>query len=200
MLLSVFTLSFIAIAAAAPLAIIPRQTCYSGVYIIAARGSEEDPGYGSTASVVNGVLTAIPGSGAIALDYPASVLSPLYPDSVTDGINNMISLIRNYVKDCGGKIVLIGFSQGANVITDVLAGGVAKPDPIDPSYAAYREFLAILKCLRSKIELTVITVSAVTVFGDPSFTHGQSFDVGTDTTTDGVGPASFLACNSLTLI
>jgi hypothetical protein len=30
------------------------------------------------------------------------------------------------------------------------------------------------------------TVSAITVFGDPSFTHGQSFDVGTDTTEDGV--------------
>jgi acetylxylan esterase len=29
-------------------------------------------------------------------------------------------------------------------------------------------------------------VSAITVFGDPTFTHSQSFDAGTDTTTDGV--------------
>lgn len=37
-----------------------------------------------------------------------------------------------------------------------------------------------------------LLVSAVTVFGDPSFTHGQSFDAGTDTTTNGVsiGPRS----------
>lgn len=30
------------------------------------------------------------------------------------------------------------------------------------------------------------SVSAITVFGDPTFTHGQSFDAGTDTTTNGV--------------
>jgi hypothetical protein len=30
-------------------------------------------------------------------------------------------------------------------------------------------------------------VSAAVVFGDPAFTHGQSFDKGTDTTTNGVG-------------
>jgi len=34
--------------------------------------------------------------------------------------------------------------------------------------------------------LTFYLVSAVTVFGDPTFTHGQSFDQGTDTTSDGV--------------
>lgn len=34
-------------------------------------------------------------------------------------------------------------------------------------------------------------VSAITVFGDPTFTHSQSFDRGTDTTTDGVSPSFF---------
>jgi acetylxylan esterase len=144
MLTSTLTLCLVALAAAAPLALTPRQSCSSGVYIIAARGSDEDPGYGSTASVVNGVLSAIPGSAAIALDYPASVLDPLYPDSVTDGINAMISLIESYVNSCGGKIVLVGFSQGANVVTDALAGGVDKPAALDPSYAAYSELLDAL--------------------------------------------------------
>ena len=50
-------------------------------------------------------------------------------------------------------------------MTDVLAGGVDKPTPISAAYAKY--------------------ITAVAVFGDPSFTHGQSFDVGT-ATTDGV--------------
>src|ERR1700760_4390800 len=140
MLLSFLTLAA-AIASAVPL-LAPRQTtCYSGVYVIGARGSDEDAGFGSTASVVSGVLSAIPNSGAIALDYPASIVDPLYPDSVTDGINTMISLIQTYVDSCGGKIVLVGFSQGGNVVTDTLAGGVDKPDPISPSYAAYSEFL-----------------------------------------------------------
>ncbi|KAF2670782.1 putative acetylxylan esterase 2 precursor [Microthyrium microscopicum] len=167
MLKALLTLLFVALVSCAPLAILlPRTSCYSGVYVIGARGSEEDAGFGSTASVVNGVLAAIPNSGSIALDYPASVFDPVYPDSVTDGINTLISLIKNYADSCSGKIVLVGFSQGANVITDALAGGVDKPTPLSPSY--------------------VSRISAIAVFGDPSFTHGQSFDVGTDTTDDGV--------------
>lgn len=144
MLTSTLILSLIALVSSAPLNILqPRVTCYSGVYVIGARGSSEAAGYGSVASVVSGILSAIPNSGAIALDYPASVINPLYDDSVTDGINTMISLIHNYVNACGGKIVLVGFSQGANVITDVLAGGVAKPTPISPSYAAYSKLSSI---------------------------------------------------------
>jgi acetylxylan esterase len=141
---------FVSIVSAAPL--LKRQTCYTGVYIIGARGSEEDPGYGSVQSVITGVLSAIPDSGSIALDYPASVLDPLYPSSVTDGINTMISLIQSYSDGCEGKIVLVGFSQGANVITDTLSGGIAKPAPISASYAIRSEYrISIFSGERSKV-------------------------------------------------
>jgi len=166
MLTSLLALSLAALVSSAPVNILRRTTCYSGVYVIGARGSEEAAGYGSVASVVTSILAAIPNSGSIALDYPASVLDPLYDDSVTDGINTLISLVQTYVDDCEGEIVLTGFSQGANVITDALAGGVDKPTPLDSSYASY--------------------ISAIAVFGDPTFTHGQSFDVGTDTTANGI--------------
>jgi acetylxylan esterase len=146
MLTSVLTLSLAALASAMPVALSPRATCYSGVYVIGARGSEEAAGFGSTASVVNGVLADIPGSGSVALDYPASVLDPVYPDSVTDGINALITLVNNYVSSCpGGKIVLVGFSQGGNVITDALAGGVDKPTPLPASTVASSEFLPFIK-------------------------------------------------------
>jgi acetylxylan esterase len=143
MLATTLFLLFAALVSSAPVNnLLSRQTtCYSGVYIIGARGSDEDPGYGSVASVVSGVLAAIPNSGAIALDYPASVFDPLYDDSVSDGISTMISLIQTYVDSCAGKIVLVGFSQGGNVVTDTLAGGVDKPTPISPTYASYSEFL-----------------------------------------------------------
>jgi acetylxylan esterase len=139
MLKALLLLLFAAFVSAAPLkSLLTRQTtCYSGVYVIGARGSDEDAGYGSVASVVAGVLAAIPDSGAIALDYPASIIDPLYDDSVSDGISTMINLIQSYVDSCSGKIVLVGFSQGANVVTDTLAGGVDKPTPISPSYASY---------------------------------------------------------------
>jgi acetylxylan esterase len=185
MIISVIFLFFAALVASAPIKnLLPRQiTCYSGVYVIGARGSDEDPGFGSVDSVVSGVLAAIPDSGSIALDYPASVLDPFYDDSVSDGVNTMIGLIQSYVDSCYGKIVLVGFSQGGNVVTDTLAGGVDKPTPISANYASYSEFFQVnLACKK----LTFI-VSAVTVFGDPTFTHGQSFDDGTDTSSDGVG-------------
>jgi acetylxylan esterase len=138
-------LLLVTLASCAPHTLRLRQTtCYSGVYVIGARGSDEDPGYGSVAPVVDGVLSSIPNSGAVALDYPASVLDPVYPDSVTDGINTMISLIETYVNNCEGKIVLVGFSQGGNVVTDVLAGGVDKPDPLSPSYAARSKYFWVL--------------------------------------------------------
>ncbi|TVY62783.1 Acetylxylan esterase [Lachnellula suecica] len=156
MLLSILALVTVAAASPLPDVLLPRATCYDGVYVIGARGSEEAAGFGSVASVVSGVLSAISNSGSVALDYPASVVDPLYDDSVIDGINAMITLIENYVDSCGGEIVLVGFSQGANVVTDVLAGN---SPPV---------------------------VSAITVFGDPSFTDGQSFDAGTDTTSNGI--------------
>ena len=142
MLASVLTLSLATLAAAVPITMAPRDTCYSGVYVIGARGSDEDAGFGSTASVVTSILAALPGSGSVALDYPASVIDPLYPDSVTDGVNALITLVTNYESACpGSKIVLVGFSQGGNVITDALAGGVDKPTPLSASAIASSESL-----------------------------------------------------------
>lgn len=120
--------------------------CYSGVYAIGARGTTEDPGNGKTQSVITGILGAIPNSGSIALDYPASAVDPTYPDSVTDGIKAMTTLVQNYVDSCPGKIVLVGFSQGANVISDMLAGGTDKPAPLAAHYAARSKLLHTLAC------------------------------------------------------
>ncbi|KAH8173795.1 cutinase domain-containing protein [Sarocladium implicatum] len=143
---------------------VQRQvTCYSGVYMIIARGSNEDPGEGRPSIVADLVAAAIPGSGRVAVDYPATITGPLYPTSVTEGINDAIEKITSYVDACGdgAKIALLGYSQGGNVMTNVLAGGVAKPDPISPAIAAH--------------------ISAVTVFGDPTFSVDQTFNVGTST-------------------
>ena len=123
---------------AAPLK--PRQTtCFSGVYMIVGRGSDEDPGEGKPGAVADAVAAQIPDSGSVAVDYPASIVDPPYPESVSDGITDTINKIHAYVDACGAasNIVLIGFSQGGNVMTDALAGGVDKPTPLDPSYAQH---------------------------------------------------------------
>lgn len=127
-------------ACAAPLEVQPRVACASGLYMIVARGSNEAPGEGKPGAVADAVVSRLPGSVSVAVDYPASIVGgDLYPESVTKGINDAKKKVVDYVASCGDKsrIVLIGYSQGGNVMTDLLAGGVAKPDPLDPSYRKY---------------------------------------------------------------
>ncbi|KAH8158218.1 hypothetical protein CIB48_g10027 [Xylaria polymorpha] len=158
-------LGLAAMAAAHPLTQVQSAvTCVSGLYMIAARGSTEDPGEGPLSQVTALVKALVPGSASIAVDYPATIFDDgTYPISVSEGITDTITKIQNYVAACGSssRIVLLGFSQGGNVMTDVLAGGVLKPAPIAENYRQ--------------------NIRSVVVFGDPTYTTSQSFDVGNAT-------------------
>ena len=158
-----------------------RQKRYSGVYMIVGRGSTEAAGEGTPGAVASAVAAQLPNSASVAVNYPASLIDPPYPESVVDGINDAISKVKAYVDACGSssKIALIGFSQGGNVMTDALAGGVDKPTPLSTAYTKYSKCKQVLT--RYSNELMSSTVTAVTVFGDPSYTVAQSFDVGTAT-------------------
>lgn len=124
--------------------ILHRNTCYSGLYMIVARGSDEAAGEGKPGVVADLIAAQVPNSGSVAVDYPATIISSdsAYPESVTDGINDTLDKIWSYVSSCGddSRIVLVGYSQGANVMTDVLAGGVDKPAPLNSTYMSYSEF------------------------------------------------------------
>lgn len=180
----------------------PRSAnaCASGAYIIVARGTNEAPGQGKTSQVAQMVADRVPGSISVAVDYPATALKrkrDLYPVSVSKGIEDTISKIHNYVADCGdgSKIVLMGWSQGGNVMTDTLAGGRSKPDPIGEEYRKYSRFLLcclpfispvsddfpleFLEYLFAYFGLTP-PVKAVTVFGDPSFSANRTYDYGSN--------------------
>ncbi|KAI0906241.1 putative acetylxylan esterase 2 precursor [Ustulina deusta] len=162
---TVFSLGLAAMAAAYPLTQSQSAvTCVSGLYMIAARGSTEAPGEGPLVQITNAVKARVPNSASVAVDYPASIYDDgTYPVSVYEGISDTISKVHDYVAACGSssKIVLLGFSQGGNVMTDALAGGVLKPDPLTSAYTKY--------------------IRAVVTFGDPTFTVGQGFDVGNAT-------------------
>lgn len=136
------SLAALALAAGISAAPVDRRqvTCVSGLYIISARGSNEDPGEGRLSEVSTLIKNAVSGSTSVAVDYPAAIISTtsIYPESVTDGINDTIDKITTYVDTCGSdsQIVLLGYSQGGNVMTDVLAGGVDKPAPLSDEYRA----------------------------------------------------------------
>ncbi|KAK7416745.1 hypothetical protein QQZ08_011886 [Neonectria magnoliae] len=136
--------------------------CPPGVHVIVARASQEAPGPGMIGPVAAMVLERIPASDMIPLDYPA-LLNPYVP-SQTAGVANLTKMIQGFVEDCPEtKIVLMGYSQGAHVTLDVLCGaseeGFPNTEPL-PSDVTDQ-------------------IAAVVLMGDPSFTAGQPYNVGT---------------------
>ena len=102
---------------------------------------------------------------------------------MNDGIEDTKTKIQDYVTACGSasRIALVGYSQGGNVMTDTLAGGTGKPDPIAQEYAQYSEYI------RQRYRICVLTrpVEAAVVFGDPRFNAGQAYSAG-NSTSDGI--------------
>ncbi|CAI6078836.1 unnamed protein product [Clonostachys chloroleuca] len=113
-------------AAATPLE--PRQSC-PGVYVFGARETTVSPGYGTSWGLVNMVLQAYPGSQSAAISYPAcggqaSCGGVSYDSSVQQGTSAVVSAVTSYNQQCPNtKIVLIGYSQGGQIIDNALCGG-----------------------------------------------------------------------------
>jgi cutinase len=131
------------------------------VEVVFARGTGEPAGLGRVGQAVVDGLTAqiAPRSvGTYAVNYPADL------DFLTaaDGANDAASHIQSMAQSCPStKIVLGGYSQGAAVV-DMLAGvpplgnkvgSIGSAPPLSPTAA--------------------VTVSAVTVFGNPATKFGQ---------------------------
>jgi acetylxylan esterase len=136
------------------------------VSIITARASTESAGEGITGALVTQVVNASAQTVSRAsVSYPATLNN--YANSSLQGINAAKTQITNLVNSCPNtKIVLMGYSQGAHVMLDVLGGGqggslgTATP-PLASNIASH--------------------VTAVATFGDPRHVPNQSFDLGTST-------------------
>jgi len=113
------------VAAAAPAMATASTASCPTVLVIAARGSTEaaSPGTGSMgalASLVQGDVKAT--VGVEAVNYPATLQN--YSSSVATGDSAMESDIENALASCPGeKLILMGYSQGGQVVGDALAGG-----------------------------------------------------------------------------
>jgi acetylxylan esterase len=75
------------------------------------------PGYGSSITVVNGILSAYSGSTSEAISYPAcggqsSCGGVSYSSSVAQGIQAVASAVNAYNSRCPQtQLVLVGYSQ-----------------------------------------------------------------------------------------
>ncbi|CZT04721.1 hypothetical protein WAI453_007718 [Rhynchosporium graminicola] len=95
--------------------------CATGVHIIVARASTEVPGEGIIGAVADQVVKAVPGSDSEAVGYPATLLD--YLTSEGTGVKVMTNMIETYTMRCPqSKLVLMGYSQGAQVVGDVMCG------------------------------------------------------------------------------
>lgn len=119
--------AFVAVAAAVPASLESRQTtCAAGVHLIVARGTFEPQGHSLQDPIVSAIVNKIPGSDATQVVYPASPID--ITGSLASGVANAQQQINDYVAACpSSKIVLMGYSQGAQVIGDSISGelGVA---------------------------------------------------------------------------
>ncbi|KAK2047269.1 cutinase [Colletotrichum somersetense] len=176
-------LSLSAMAAAlVPLALVQAQQPCAPVNIIVARGSIEAQGTGLLGNIAKNTSAQIPGSIITPLVYPAE-LNP-YPPSVAAGVGNMTNLLNQQATQCPGtKLVLMGYSQGAQVSLDTLCGTSDGPN--------FNTTVAQAPMVGSKI-------AAVVLFADPTFVANQPFSRGTSKTSGIFPRQDFSQCQSLT--
>jgi acetylxylan esterase len=75
-------------------------TCYDGLYILVARGTNVDPGTGLFGDIADELANRIPGSEVSGLDYPASLTDPIYIRSVREGGEAMKDAVEGYREEC----------------------------------------------------------------------------------------------------
>lgn len=136
-------------------------------HIIVTRASTEAPGEGIIGSLATAVTKASKQKITVeATDYPAA-LNP-YAPSVAAGTKALTTELTSEVTNCPGtKIVMMGYSQGAHVIGDVLAG--------TGKVAGFTQFAAISGNISGK-------VTAVVLMGDPRYLPNKAFNAGTSKT------------------
>ncbi|KAL6916066.1 hypothetical protein FSST1_007561 [Fusarium sambucinum] len=140
------------------------KTCYDGLFMIAARGTNEDKGSGRIGDIAEAVAKRINGSHVYGLDYPATFQEPDYEESEADGVKKLKDILGSYFYQCPkNKVAVFGYSQGGQVASDVFCGGSGGDFPTNEPVTV------------KDVEKNVI---AVITFGDPSHVANVSYDVG----------------------
>lgn len=116
------------LASAGPVDIEARQSC-PGVHIFGARETTAPAGYGTSQGLVNMVKQAYPGSTSEAITYPAcggqsQCGGVSYENSASQGTQAVVKAVTSLNQRCPNtKIVLIGYSQGGQIVDNALCGG-----------------------------------------------------------------------------
>jgi acetylxylan esterase len=149
----------------------PSSGC-AAVNIITARASTEAPGEGITGSLVTQIVdTSTQTVSREAVSYPATLTN--YASSESQGVTNAEQELTTAVQNCPNqKQVLLGYSQGAEVVMDVIAGNTEAGGTVKP--------------VSTSVSSHVV---AIANFGDPGHVVSQPWDLGT-ATLNGLFPRS----------
>ncbi|KAH8428954.1 uncharacterized protein LDX57_006627 [Aspergillus melleus] len=143
-----------------------RPGCSDGPHIITVRETSASPWGGKLPELVQAITDQLDGSDWDDIPYPATWHDPLYSLSEAEGVVDTTAAIESYAMDCPSTdIILLGYSQGAQVILDVLCGtsetGFNETAPLPWSSGQ--------------------NVKAVVLMGDTSHIANIAFDAGTST-------------------
>ncbi|HUN36546.1 MAG TPA: cutinase family protein [Trebonia sp.] len=160
-------------------AVAPPSSGCAAVNLIVARASTEAPGEGVTQSLATQIVNSSTQTvSQEAVVYPATLTN--YASSESQGVTNAEQELTTAVKNCPSqKEVLLGYSQGAEVSMDVIAGNSEVGGSVAPVAAAISSH-----------------VVAIANFGDPGHVVGQPWDLGT-ATLNGLFPRSSSQLQSL---
>ncbi|GAP84754.1 putative carbohydrate esterase family 5 protein [Rosellinia necatrix] len=146
---------------------VDAQACHN-VHIFVARGTDE-PYPGRQAGLTGAICYGLKNCGYEDIMYQASY-SPTYCESVQAGVKNGKAQINAYAKRCpNAKLVLTGYSQGAEVLGDILGGAggsyfgcsQANSSPLDMQSTAHKN------------------IKAITFFGNVRHVPNQPYNTGT---------------------
>ncbi|KFY91902.1 hypothetical protein V500_04407 [Pseudogymnoascus sp. VKM F-4518 (FW-2643)] len=149
-----------------------RQSNCPSIHVFGARETTAGAGYGSSATVVNGILSANSGATSEAIDYPAcggqaSCGGASYSQSVQAGFAAAATAVNNFNSQCPDtKLVLVGYSQGSEVFDTSLCGGG------DPNQG-YTNTAVLFSAS------AVTQIKAAIFMGDPQYVSGLPYNVGT---------------------
>jgi acetylxylan esterase len=155
------------------LAVSQSGTACAPATVLAARASTEAQGEGTIASLVDKIQASVSaGVTESAVVYPATLNN--YSSSAAKGDTAMKAELQTLVTNCPNqKIVIVGYSQGAQLVGDVLGGGgggsLGTATPPSPA------------------SVTSHIIAAIQ-FGDPRHLPNKSFNQGTATGATGLFP------------
>jgi len=148
-----------------------RQSC-PAIHVFGARETTVSPGYGSSNTVANLILSSYPCSTSEAITYPACGGQSSYGgiadgNSASQGTTSVANAVNSLHQRCPNtQIVLVGYSQGGQIMENAVCGG---PDTGS----------GITSTTPPISSTALIMVKAVILMGSPRYVRDLSYNVGT---------------------